>query len=240
MDISSWTAGIFVPKRRSIGSFPLQVTISESERDTLQVTRHPIEQGAPISDHAYKEPTEVTFRAGWNAQNNDLSATGNGVYGLLLSMQASLQPLTVYTGKRTHKDMLISSLVVTTDQHSEFALMADIVCQQVILVKTSVAKAATAATGEDMKSPESNAPAKEGGDKQPRPVGNGGVLRDPIDPEPDQFGPPAPGAQAAPVKQEYQPPLTPEATKVEFGSINNGAAPLEKGYEITFPQSALP
>jgi hypothetical protein len=134
-DISSWTSGMFVPQRRSIGGIHAQVTISEQEHDELQITRHPVEQGAPISDHAFKEPSEVRIRAGWStAAAGDLSANGNGMYGLLLSWQAALNPFDLYTGKRTYHNMLIQSLVVTTDNHSEFALLADITCREVIIV----------------------------------------------------------------------------------------------------------
>src|SRR6516165_2153430 len=49
-----WTPGIFVPYPRSVGGIVAQVWISEQERDELHITEHPVEQGAPISDHAYK------------------------------------------------------------------------------------------------------------------------------------------------------------------------------------------
>jgi hypothetical protein len=135
---SQFTSGLFVPQRRSIGGFPAQVVIEEVERDELTITEHPVEQGAPIADHAFKRPSEVTIRAGWSAtEAGDLSADGGGIYSILLRMQAALQPFNVFTGKRSYKDMLIASLIVETDEKSEFALMATITCRQIILVSTS-------------------------------------------------------------------------------------------------------
>lgn len=135
--IPNTTPGLFVPHGRSIGGILMDVTIQEDERDELVITEHPIEQGAPIADHAFKRPSTVTIRAGWSvAKSGDISADPNGVYGLLLSWQAALQPFDLFTGKRSYKNMLMQSLSVTTDQTSEYALMASITCQQVILVGT--------------------------------------------------------------------------------------------------------
>lgn len=43
-----------------------QATIEERHTDDLEVTEHPVEQGAMISDHAYKRPAEVVLRLGWS------------------------------------------------------------------------------------------------------------------------------------------------------------------------------
>lgn len=172
--IPKWTNALFVPNPRSIGGIVAQVTISEQERDELVITEHPVEQGSPINDHAYKRPSEVTIRAGWStAFAGDLSANGNGVYGLLLSWQAALNPFDLYTGKRMYKSMLIQSLMVSTDSHSEFALMADIVCRQVIIVSTRVTQAATNKDPANQADPKSNAAPNDKGPQQTRNVGTG-------------------------------------------------------------------
>jgi hypothetical protein len=152
---TAWEDGYFWPQDRSIGGIIAHVTIEETERDDLTVTEHPIEQGAPIADHAFKRPSEVVIRAGWSTsgaggrinRNGELDSTlgtattdlsaASGIYGILLSWQAALKPFNVYTGKRIYRDMLMTSLVVTTDHTSEYALLATITCKQVILVSTT-------------------------------------------------------------------------------------------------------
>lgn len=42
------------------------VTISEEHNDELEITEHPVEQGAPITDHAYKRPSQLTLNLGWS------------------------------------------------------------------------------------------------------------------------------------------------------------------------------
>jgi len=238
LQYGNWTPGIFQPHSRSIGGILAQVTIDEQAEDDVQITEHPVEQGAPISDHAFKRPATLTVRAGWSAsgkapgQGNDLSAE-TGVYGLLLSWQAALMPFDVITGKRSFPNMLIERLSVMTDNHSEFALMATIVCRQVIIVGTQTTTVeGMSENGNDHDHPETTEPEKDSGDKSATNVGRPAV--DPFDPEPAQSGPPdLPGPPAPPVRQEFQPPVrqeyqpafTPTAQSVDYQRAVDGASP---------------
>lgn len=131
---------LFSP-RRSIGFMVAEVTIEENATDTLEVTRHPVEIGAAITDHASLQPAEVVIRAGWS-QSGSLPGHVGRVYAALLALQAEREPFAVTTGKRTYRDMLIVSLSQTTDAATENALMATIVCRQVLLVKTQTTNVA--------------------------------------------------------------------------------------------------
>lgn len=226
-NLARWTSGLFIPRRRSIGGIHAQVTISEEERDELQITEHPVEQGAPISDHAFKRPSEVRIKAGWS--RGDLSATGSsGMYGILLAWQAALNPFDVYTGKRTYHNMLIQSLTVTTDSHSEFVLMADLVLRQVIIVAVSTSKVSslTSTNPTNQSSPESNASTTEKGDQQPRPVSAETVQKaEAGDVSEYQYnvGTPAdPGDNTA--EFQYGEGQTPEAEKVNDTAARNTEA----------------
>jgi hypothetical protein len=170
----NWTPALFMPYPRSIGGIVAQVTIEENASDDLTITEHPVEQGAPIADHAFKRPSSVTIRAGWSvAGAYDLSAE-TGVYGLLLSWQAALLPFDVVTGKRKYTNMLMERLTVVTDQKSEYALMADITCRQVIIVGTQTTTVQTSSESPaNHKEGEKTAPKKENGDQNSRNVGDG-------------------------------------------------------------------
>jgi hypothetical protein len=172
--MQSMSPGLFRPNNRRIGGIVAQVTIEEREHDELVITEHPVEQGAHINDHAYKRPAEVTIKAGWSASGaGDLSANGNGVYGWLLNLQASLRPFDLYTGKRVYHDMLIQSLIVTTDSKSEFALMADITCRQIIIVRTQTAQPSISDDTKNQTEPEKTGTSDNKGTKEPRDVGSG-------------------------------------------------------------------
>lgn len=161
-----WIPAIFHSYNRSIGGIVAQVIIEEQHTDEIRITEHPVEQGAPISDHAYKIPANIQITAGWSTTfASDLSAE-SGVYGLLLSMQAMLIPFDVITGKRWYKNMLIQKLIVTTDEKSEFALMAQITCQQVIIVGTQTVSTNSSSDNPDNhQDAPSTAPSEQQGDQ---------------------------------------------------------------------------
>lgn len=52
---------------RTIGGFAAEVTVREQHADDLTITTHPVERGAPITDHAFKMPAQLTIEAGWSA-----------------------------------------------------------------------------------------------------------------------------------------------------------------------------
>lgn len=154
---------ILIRPRRSIGDIVAQVTIEEAHHDDVQITDHPVEQGAVITDHAYELPAELTIRCAWSNSPSNANlvsgavgavtgtiaglqslVTGNSasqvrdVYDKLLKLKAARQPFTVYTGKRKYADMLIKSLSSTTDKEHESMLEVTVVLRQLILVRTSV------------------------------------------------------------------------------------------------------
>ena len=53
-----------------------QATIEEKHDDELEITNHPIEQGAAIQDHAFLRSSRVTLRLGWSNSPSDNSALG--------------------------------------------------------------------------------------------------------------------------------------------------------------------
>jgi len=69
---------IMIKPKRSIGPIVAQVTLQEVHTDTLEITDHPVEQGAVISDHAFKRPAELIITCAWSN-----SPSGNGSNSLL-------------------------------------------------------------------------------------------------------------------------------------------------------------
>lgn len=141
MSILSQAQGgsVLVQPRRSIGGLYPDVVVEESHEDSLEITEHPVEQGAAINDHAFKKPEVVTIRGGVSD-----SASGGGekasveFYEKLLELQKKREPFDIVTGKRQHKNMLIESLSVLTDTDTENCLQFTAQCREVILVKTQV------------------------------------------------------------------------------------------------------
>lgn len=145
-----------IPKG-SIGGITIDATIEETLTDTLQVTEHPVEEGAQITDHSYVQMPGLVMRCGWsNASANSLLSlqssspfdggrvtVGDYVSSVYSQLVALLQSGTVFdvvTSIRMYTSMLITSLALTRDAKTSQALMVTATMRQVRIVSTSSAK----------------------------------------------------------------------------------------------------
>lgn len=118
-------------ERRQIGTITVDVILNEVANDTLTITKQPVQTGAPITDHAYKEPTVLAMKVRFN---DNLFTSLSSLYEKLLELQYPPVPIDVITPKRIYSDMLISSISQTTDKFTENVLAIDLTLQQIILV----------------------------------------------------------------------------------------------------------
>jgi hypothetical protein len=161
------------PSFRKIGPITAPCTISEHHDDDLEVSDHPVELGAEVSDHAFKRPVRVGVVIGWGA---GLLLPLSLIYQQLLDLQASAKPFDIVTGKRSYKNMVIASIAVTTDVDSENILLIRLSCREVIIVQTQVTTMPPAA---NQASPQSTAAPQNSGTVQTAPaatVPSGGAL----------------------------------------------------------------
>lgn len=125
---------ILIPAGRKIGNIVATVTVNENTNDTLTITKQPVQQGASITDHAYKEPT--TFSTTIYFADN-LFTSLSKTYQNLLDLQSSRVPFDIVTPKRIYRNMLIGTLGMTTDKTSENCLAIQASFQEVIIVNVS-------------------------------------------------------------------------------------------------------
>lgn len=158
--------------QRNIGGFIADATLEESHHDTLTVTRHPVQQGAEITDHSFKNNAEVIIRAAWS--DASLQALGDPnfskvMYANFLELQASRQPFDIQTGKRSYSNMLITSLQETTTEKTENSLVLIIQCRENIFAQTQTI---TVPSNAVMKDPSSTQAVSNLGTKNLGPSGN--------------------------------------------------------------------
>lgn len=170
---------------RSIGGIIPDVVVEEHHTDTMSITDHPVETGAPISDHAFVNPAEVSLHVAWSNSKSIANSIVSGslfsgtindvndVYRQLLALQKSAATFDLVTGKRTYSDMLIKSLAVTTDKDTENALSVTAVLRQVIKAQTV---ATALALADAHASPEDTAAPTSAGTKQPAKAQNQSAL----------------------------------------------------------------
>lgn len=180
-------ASILLRRPRAIGTIIPDVVVEEVHNDELVITDHPVEQGAAISDHAYKRPSEVIVKCAWS-NSSSVSIGGFAIPGVsrgalatissfgerdyvtsaykeLLELQKSRKPFDLITGKARYPNMLIASLGVTTDQESEEALMVVARLRQVIIVQT---QSTNIPPKDQQRAPEETAAPEQRGTVQPQ------------------------------------------------------------------------
>lgn len=166
----------------NIGGIEIHAVLREVYIDTLQATQHPVELGAPITDHAFRRPSEVIIQCGWSNSGLDafastiaqffsgqLSASDyvGGVYSKLLALQQSRVPFTITTSKRQYSNMLIAALQVTTDEKTSNVLLCQATCREIIIATTQTT---TLPAKENQANPQSTAGVENTGTKQPVPA----------------------------------------------------------------------
>lgn len=130
----------FVPSG-TLGAVVADAVIEERHIDEMEITRHPVEQGSTISDHAYKLPATLDLLYDWATASNQNVANDpaflSTMYARLLALQASATLFTVVTGKRTYTNMMIRSLAETTDKDTENILALHMSLQEILMAVTS-------------------------------------------------------------------------------------------------------
>lgn len=204
--------GLFPYNTEGEALFPIvaQVTLEERHSDELEISVHPVEQGAAIADHAFKKPAEVIIRCAWSdspsgpgsiisqavgvgaavggtagrvlagipgavqAAQSLLGGNDQGqvkqIYQKLLQLQSDRVPFDVMTGKRSYTNMLMRSLHVDTDQHSENILSVTMVLQQVLIMTTQAVSVPSDPSA--MSDPEDTAPIEDMGAQSLQPDAN--------------------------------------------------------------------
>ena len=126
----NYAQNIIAPQRK-IGEFSGFVVTEESSIDELEITEHPVQNGAAITDHAYKKPAEVSVKFMYGVADGDLST----IYSELLEFQKARELFSVTTGKRSYTNMLLKSLGVTTDKNTENVLSISAEFKEIFVVE---------------------------------------------------------------------------------------------------------
>lgn len=125
--------------QRQIADIKVNVILNEATTDKLTITKQPVQQGANISDHAFKEPTIFSMNMLFE---HNLSLSLNETYQQLLDLQVSRLPFDIITPKRIYKSMLIGTLNQTTDAKTENCLAITASFEQIIIVQVSAVSVA--------------------------------------------------------------------------------------------------
>jgi hypothetical protein len=95
-----------------------------------------------------------------------------GIYQVILMLQSNRALFDIYTGKRTYKNMVCTSIHTESNDKTANALIIVMECHQVILVDTKI----TAINKEVHAEPEKTAPVQDEGSKNAEKVSDSGTV----------------------------------------------------------------
>lgn len=152
---------VFGEKRKSqIGVVQMDATLSEVHTSEADVTEHPVEEGANITDHIRRLPeaveingivsnTPIVFLASLTAESpleNDVTPVtdrAGAAYDELIRIKDQGELVTVVTTLRDYENMALTSVVVNRDAQSGNVMNAQLSLREIIIAKTKDVEAAT-------------------------------------------------------------------------------------------------
>ena len=129
---------ITIPK---VGKFYFDAVFSTEHKYTVTVTKHPVQDGASISDHAIIEPDEVMLDIGMS-DTMKRSGTNHSVnaFKTLKSVMELRTPVKLTTRLNAYTDMVITSISTVDDYKTMNGLRASIIFTKVNTVKVHTVK----------------------------------------------------------------------------------------------------
>lgn len=157
---------------RNINGLVFDIVVEERHREEVTITQHPVEQGAPVTDHSYVMPNEVVIRAGSSlspppGQPARPATYLHDLYKELQAFKVQRIPFQVVTGKAIYNNMLLRILEAVTDEHRENILEITAHCREVITVTTQIGQSLQ---NSNMASPQNTGVTQNTGTRQLQPA----------------------------------------------------------------------
>ena len=123
-------------------------------------TRHPIQNGAPISDHAYREPNRVVVDVmftdvlqDYKTFYTDGPTKSIAAYDAFIKLQRSKHPITLTTKLAEYAGMLINDIETPDDVSTKYGLRMRVTFEEVLTALVSIGSATSAAPNITKKTP---------------------------------------------------------------------------------------
>lgn len=130
-----------VPTLVKLGSIVIDASVQERHTAASEVTQHPVEDGAPITDHSRPQPRRLSLTG--LIAGSPLRETGGVVpltpgqaFEELVRIKDTAETLSVVTALVTYENMVIESVTTTRDGESGDSLRFDAELLQIRKAKT--------------------------------------------------------------------------------------------------------
>jgi hypothetical protein len=129
----------------STTTYFFDAVLSADHYTELVITRHPVQSGASIVDHAYAEPARVVLEVGFSdvmdsftsGQYASNSSKSVSAYQTFVRLQKGRLPITLTTHLQTYENMLIKSIRAADTNMTVQGAKMTIIFEQIIIAQTS-------------------------------------------------------------------------------------------------------
>jgi hypothetical protein len=135
--------------KTNIGGWFFDAILKTDHNSELNITSHPIQTGAAITDHAYLEPQELSIDIGMSDSAQSLVSgqftNGNpsrsiNAFRILQELQKQRIPVQVVTRLRIYQNMLIKTISAPDDYTTLHGLKATIQMKEILVSEVTTVK----------------------------------------------------------------------------------------------------
>jgi len=99
------------------------------------LTEHPVQSGAPVSDHAFVKPSALTIEVGMtDAIEGGSAGRSASAFQMFMDLLELKEPLRIVTRLKTYDNMVVTSVSAPDDKATMNGLRAMIAFREVIMV----------------------------------------------------------------------------------------------------------
>ena len=132
----------------SLGDFIFDAYFNIDITTGLTITKHPVQSGANIADHAYENPNQLSFDIGMSdvmesyvqGQFSDNNSRSISAYDTLQKIKSSRLPIEVKTRLGTYTNMMITNIHASDSAETYYGLRATVDLEEIIVVGVKTVK----------------------------------------------------------------------------------------------------
>ncbi|QDX92072.1 hypothetical protein EEL30_06630 [Brevibacillus laterosporus] len=148
LDLSSRPIASLVYLKTNIGGWFFDAFLRSTHTSRLNITQHPVQTGAALTDHAYLQPKELTMEVGMSDVAEGLipgQFTGSWsrsvhAFKVLQELQALRVPLQIHTRLGLYQNMLIEELTAPDDFTTLSGLRCTVTMREIIVAQVRTVK----------------------------------------------------------------------------------------------------
>ena len=134
--------------KTNIGGLFFDAVLNVSTEHPMTITSHPVQSGANLSDHAFREPVKISMEVAVSDAMDSMVpgqyvggyTKSTSAYRTLIALQATRTPLRVLTRLNRYDNMLIQSISVNDDVKTLYGLRATVQLQEVMMATVATEK----------------------------------------------------------------------------------------------------